>query len=140
MAGKQKNDKRKGSPKQVVTKQKDMKSCLLMLPVEAAAEQLLKALPTINSNAVEIWTEANIMEIALEGEPLTFEDIMPILEEEEDIKLLSELGVKQVYACDYEASDSKQVQEILKSLMEELGGFLATDSEDFKPFIALEEL
>ncbi len=140
MAGKHKNSNRKVGSKPVSTKQKELKSCLLMLPVEAAAQQLAKALPDVKSEAVEIWKEANIMEIALEGETLTFEDIMPDLGEAEDMELLSVLGVKQVYACDYEVSDSKQVKDILKSLIEGLGGFLASDTEDFKPFLTPEEI
>ncbi len=123
-----------------MAEKKEYKSFLYMLPVEAGAGKLAGALPFLERKSVEIWTEMNLLEITLAGGALTFEDMMPELCGKEDEKLLADMEVKQVYACDYEAEDAKAVQEIMKALTESFGGFLASDTVDFKPFLKVGEL
>ncbi len=129
-------EKKKKEPNE----KKEYRSFLYMLPVEAGAGKLAEALPFLERKSVEIWTEINLLEITLAGGTLTFEDMMPELCGKEDEQLLADMGVKQVYACDYEAKDAKEVQAIMKALTESFGGFLASDTADFKPFLEAGEL
>lgn len=119
---------------------REFQSCLYMLPVSADVKQLVQALPFVPKEAIEIWTEVNILEVTLENGTLTLEDMMQDISGTEDTELLAELKVQQVYACDYETADKKAVQRILQSLIEQFGGFLGSDTEDFQPFIKVEEL
>lgn len=121
-------------------KVKEYASFLYMLPEKLAAGGLAEALDFIQKEAVEVWTEVNFLELTLQNGTLTFEDMQEELGSAADEALLKQLEVKQVYACDYETTDSKEVQKIMTCLLERAGGFLASDTEDFKPFLRVAEL
>ena len=121
-------------------KQEEVLSFLYMLPEDTDVRRLSEALDFMAEKAVEIWTEINLMELTLKGGTMTFEDLMPDMQGEADGKLLDELKVKQVYACDYEARDREEVRRIMEALTKKLGGFAASDTEDFRPFLQIGEL
>lgn len=121
-------------------KQHEYSSFLYMLPSKETVGELAKAVDFVSPDVIEIWTELNLMELTLENGTLTFEDMMPQMTEKEDEALLQELKVNQVYACDYEAGDKQVVQRIVSCLQDKFGGFCASDSEDFRPFLKKEEL
>lgn len=117
-----------------------IKTVLYMIPVKADVRKLVECLDFVQPKDVEIWTEVNLLEITLENGTLLFEDMMEQLESVEDVQLLEKMQISQVYACDYEASDKEQVLRIMETLIKKLGGVLASDTEDFTPFIKPEEL
>lgn len=119
---------------------KEYKSFLYMLPETITAKELADKLAFMERETIEVWTEVNLLELTLEKGTLTFEDMMEDLSGAEDVALLEELKVKQVYACDYEASDAENVQKIMQCLIEAVGGILASDTENFEPFMKVEEL
>ena len=121
-------------------KQEEVLSFLYMLPEDTDVLRLSEALDFMAEKAVEIWTEINLMELTLKNGTMTFEDLMPDMQGEADGKLLDELKVKQVYACDYEARDREEVRRIMEALTKKLGGFAASDTEDFRPFLQIGEL
>ncbi len=137
---KSKNMDKNKKKAELVQQERTYCSVLYMMPVEATAKQLAETLGYLARETVEIWTEVNLLEITLENGTLTFEDMMPQMERPEDAQLLAKLQVSQVYACDYEASDKAAVRKIMETLIENFGGFMASDTEDFTPFIKPEEL
>lgn len=122
------------------TSAKEYRSFLYMLPENITAKELADKLDFMAKETVEVWTEVNLLELTLQSGTLTFEDMMEDLGGAEDATLLEKLNVKQVYACDYEAADAENVQKIMKCLIEAVGGFMASDTEDFEPFVKVEEL
>lgn len=141
MANKKSKNKDKSIKKaKPMQQERSFCSVLYMLPDGGTAKQMAEALDFLPKEAVEIWTEVNLLEITLENGTLTFEDMMEQMESPEDKQLLAKLQVGQVYACDYEASDKAEVCKIMETLIEKFGGFLASDTEDFTPFIKPEEL
>ena len=124
----------------VLTSAKEYRSFLYMLPENITAKELAGKLDFMEKEAVEVWTEVNLLELTLGNGTFTFEDMMEDLSSAEDVELLEKLKVKQVYACDYEASDAENVQKIMKCLIETVGGFMGSDTEDFEPFVKVEEL
>ncbi len=137
----EKGKKKKGNSgvSKAVPKQKEALSFLYMLPEAADVRRLSEALDFMTEEAVEIWTEINLMELTLKGGAMTFEDLMQDMQETDE-KLLDEFKVRQVYACDYEVCDREEVRRIMKILTEKLGGFIASDTEDFRPFLQIGEL
>lgn len=133
------SDKAKKKTSRKPVKEKEYCSFFYMLPDKINAGQLAEALP-LDKMAAELWTEANILEITLTNDTLTFEDMREEMNGAKDAALLTELKIKQVYACDYEAADREEVKQILKSLTEQFGGLLASDTEDFQPFLEVTEL
>lgn len=133
------SDKTKKKLSQKPVKEKEYCSFLYMLSDMINAGQIAEAL-SLDKKAVELWMEANILEITLTNGTLTFEDMMEEMNGAKDAALLTELKIKQVYACDYEAADRDEVKRIFQGLTEQFGGRLASDTEDFKPFLEVAEL
>jgi len=117
----------------------EYRSFLLLLPKKTSAKDLAKTLTFLDKKDVEIWEEECILEITTQKGTITFEDIKDSLEKE-DKAVLNDLRMKQVIACDYSSEDAAIVRRIMEILLETFGGKLATDSEDFTPFLTVEEL
>lgn len=135
--GKKKNINKAAS--KALSERKESLSFLYMLQEAADVRALSETLDFMDEAAVEIWTEINLMELTLKGGTMTFEDIMADMQES-DAPILAELKVKQVYACDYEVQDREEVRRIMEALTKKLGGFAASDTEDFRPFLQIGEL
>lgn len=135
----EKGKKKKGNSGAAKAVPKQEAGFLYMLPEAADVHRLSEALDFMAEEAVEIWTEINLMELTLKGGTMTFEDLMPDMQETDE-KLLDELKVRQVYACDYEVQDREEVRRIMEALTKKLGGFAASGTEDFRPFLQIGEL
>lgn len=140
MSEKGKKKKLHSGASKAAPKQEEILNFLYMLPEAADVRRLSEALDFMAEKAVEIWTEINLMELTLKGGTMTFEDLVPEMQGETDRKLLDELKVMQVYTCDYEARDREEVRRIMEALIKKLGGFVASDTEDFRPFLQIGEL
>lgn len=123
------------------TQTKNMQSgaFLYLLPEEVSAKELAGALSYLNPECIEVWTQVNLLEVITGENTLTLEDMMDSLREA-DLELLGKLSMKQVYACDYQAADKVVIQKMIASFLEAFGGKLASDTEDFEPFLKTEEI
>lgn len=121
-------------------KEKEQKNFLYLLPEEVSVKQMAETLAFLESRQIEVWTEINLMELTFSNGTLTLEDLTSELTGESDLTLLASMQMKQVFACDYEAADSGEVQKTMRCLTERFGGVFASDTEDFKPFLHIEEL
>lgn len=117
------------------------KSFLYLLPEKHMAEELAQVLTDtgFDKKKVEIWKEINLLELTLENGSVYVEDFEESLwKEDEDT--LSRLGMQQVYSVTYPAEEAKSVREIMQKWMASFGGKLGSDTEDFAPFLTIEEL
>lgn len=122
------------------TVQREERSFLYLLPEEISVKQMAETLTFLESRQIEVWTEINLLELTFSNATLTFEDLTSELTGEADLTLLASMQMKQVFACDYEAADSGEVQKTMRCLTERFGGVFASDTEDFKPFLRIAEL
>ena len=118
---------------------KELRDFLYLLPKRTNAKSLAKTLTFLEKKNVEIWEDECVLEITTEGSTITFEDIRDSLEKE-DAKKLSDLRMKQVLSCDYESTDAETVRKVMAAFLKEFGGKIASDTEDFTPFLEIEEL
>lgn len=122
------------------------KSCLYLLPELVSAKQLAEVLLSaegvnyITSRDIEIWTDFNCLELTLKSGILTLEELSAEEMSKDDTSLLKKLGMVQIYACDYEESTGEDVRRVMSVLKADFGGILASDTEDFTPFLEAEEL
>ena len=72
-------------------------------------------------------------------EYLEMEDFEESLRKEDE-DTLSGLRMQQVYSVTYPAEEAKSVREIMQKWMASFGGKLGSDTEDFAPFLTIEEL
>ncbi len=117
------------------------KSFLYLLPEKHTAEELAQVLTDagFDKKKVEIWKEINLLELTLENGSVYVEDFEESLRKEDE-NTLSGLGMQQVYLVTYPAEEAKSVKEIMQKWMASFGGKLGSDTEDFAPFLTIEEL
>lgn len=117
------------------------KSFLYLLPEKHTAEELAQVLTDagFDKKKVEIWKEINLLELTLENGSVYVEDFEESLRKEDE-DTLSGLGMQQVYSVTYSAEEAKSVREIMQKWMASFGGKLGSDTEDFAPFLTIEEL
>ncbi len=117
------------------------KSFLYLLPEKHMAEELAQVLTDtgFDKKKVEIWKEINLLELTLENGSVYVEDFEESLRKEDE-DTLSRLGMQQVYSVTYPAEEAKSVREIMQKWMASFGGKLGSDTEDFAPFLTIEEL
>lgn len=117
------------------------KSFLYLLPEKHTAEELAQVLTDVgfDKKKVEIWKEINLLELTLENGSVYVEDFEESLRKEDE-DTLSGLGMQQVYSVTYPAEEAKSVREIMQKWMASFGGKSGSDTEDFTPFLTIEEL
>lgn len=117
------------------------KSFLYLLPEKHTAEELAQVLTDtgFDKKKVEIWKEINLLELTLENGSVYVEDFEESLRKEDE-DTLSRLGMQQVYLVTYPAEEAKSVREIMQKWMASFGGKSGSDTEDFAPFLTIEEL
>lgn len=117
------------------------KSFLYLLPEKHMAEELAQVLTDtgFDKKKMEIWKEINLLELTLENGSVYVEDFEESLRKEDE-DTLSGLGMQQVYSVTYPAEEAKSVKEIMQKWMASFGGKLGSDTEDFAPFLTIEEL
>ena len=117
------------------------KSFLYLLPEKHTAEELAQVLTDagFDKKKVEIWKEINLLELTLENGSVYVADFEESLRKEDE-DTLSGLGMQQVYSVTYPAEEAKSVKEIMQKWMASFGGKLGSDTEDFAPFLTIEEL
>ena len=114
-------------------------SFLYLLPEEISAKQLHDGLDFLEAKQLEVWTEINLLEVTADEGTITFEDMRDNLGEE-DSGTLAGMGMKKVYAVDYYLSDNGILRKVMETLISEFGGKIGSDTEDFRPFIKLNEI
>lgn len=112
---------------------------LYLVPKKTSAKDFAKVLSFLEKGSLEVWEEECVLEITTANGTITFEDIRDSLEKE-DKEVLSGLRMKQVLSCDYELSDASLVKKIMEAFFKAFGGKIGSDTEDFAPFITLEEI
>lgn len=117
------------------------KSFLYLLPEKHMAEELAQVLTDagFDKKKVEIWKEINLLELTLENGSVYVEDFEESLRKEDE-DTLSGLGMQQVYSVTYPAEEAKSVKEIMQKWQASFDGKLGSDTEDFAPFLTIEEL
>ncbi len=126
------------SSKQIPVEKDTIEEYFYMIPAEVTVSTLAEAMHSVSEEAKEIWTELDLMEVILNADSLVFENMLDTFEDPADQAFLAEKGVKAVYAVNYNTKDKSAVKEVLQELHSVFGGFLASDTEDLQPIIAIE--
>ncbi|MBQ3907333.1 MAG: hypothetical protein II743_11270 [Lachnospiraceae bacterium] len=117
---------------------KEIRDFLYLVPKRTSAKNLAKTLTFLDQKSIEIWEDECVLEIQANG-IITFEDIRDSLEKEDE-KVLNDLRMKQVISCDYESTDVETVQKVMDAFLKAFGGKIASDTEDFTPFLEVKNL
>lgn len=141
MSDKKKNTK-KAAPKKTASVKKVepvYRSFLYLMPEDTSAAAICEKLDFLPEDALEVWTELNIVEITVENRTITLESLIEELYDE-DLELLEKLSMKQLYTCEYAEEDRELMVKIMQTLTENFDGKFGSDTEDFEPFLSLAEI
>lgn len=90
---------------------------------------------------VQIWEELRVLQIELpNGNTVDFESMKPEFKDPSDGAFIKNRNINSLYAVTVEEEDFNEVKSSLYKIIEELGGFFCTDSDDFKPIYQMEDL
>ena len=109
-----------------VQKKSNPKSFFFLLKEEVSVAEFVRELTFLEKKQIEIWTDVNVLELSFENGTLTFEDMKEELNEEE-CAILSEMGRKQIFACDYLEADEDMVKRVMQVLQEKFDGVIDAD-------------
>jgi hypothetical protein len=111
-----------------------------MIPKKTDAKSLSQLVKSVEEDCIEVWRELNLMEIVLDSDSLIFEDAKECFIDPLDLAFLKEHQIETIYQVSFEKQDTKKVSIVLEEIMGEVGGFLASDSEDFTPIYTKKEI
>ncbi len=114
-------------------------SFLYLIPEDISAGQLHDGLDFMDEKQLEVWTEINLLEVTTDEGTVTFEDMKDNLSGE-DLAVLGGIGIKKVYAVDYYLTDKGVLRKVMETFVSKFGGKIGSDTEDFQPFIKVNEL
>jgi hypothetical protein len=106
---------------------------IYMTPQEIKAREIHDYFVRKGIEEVHLWEELNILQLELANQnTVEFEPLQPF-QDKKDLEFLEKENIKTLFALTIEESDFKEMKDLMIGLLEELEGFIATDSEDFSP-------
>jgi hypothetical protein len=109
---------------------------LYLVPAELTLRQIYELFDEQSPWNAEYWEEAQVLEIELpEAGSIDVEGMELDLGDEEGNAFLKEHQIQTVFAVTILPEDYEKAQEVMKRIVEQLGGFFCGDTEDFQPQI-----
>ena len=130
----------KNAEKKVTTAKKTVKKILefyYMSPKEMTAKELSLCLKCLPEDAVEVWTELNLMEVVMENDSLIFQDGRECFEDPLDLEFIEKNGIKSIYQMSYDEADQELVRKVMKEILEAMDGMVCCDTDDFEQIYKL---
>lgn len=128
------------------TKEKVIKNyleLLYMTPQAITAKDIVHVLNQTITEAeaeakktqIEFWESMDVLELQLpNGNSVDFEPVDINLANPSDLSFIKNRKVQTIFAITIEKESLELARGFFTQLTKELGGFICTDSEDFKPF------
>lgn len=88
----------------------------------------------------DIWPELNLMEVVMNYDSLIFQDAEECFVDPADLDWFKEQGIRTKYQISYDTGDIADVRRVMKRIMENLGGVICSDTDDFEPSYRKEQL
>lgn len=137
-----KNESKKTVPmvKKAEKKEDQTLYLIYMSPNELNARTINDYFMETGKVEVDLWDKLNILQLELPNKnTVEFEPLEPFTEDS-DLEFLKIREVKTIFALTIEEEDFNEYQELLKGLLEKLGGFICTDTDDFMPIYEAADL
>ncbi|MCR4673253.1 MAG: hypothetical protein K5637_08525 [Lachnospiraceae bacterium] len=107
---------------------------------ELPVRELVDAAPEGFRESAEIWTELNIAEFVMKFDSLIFQDVEDGFPDAEDQEYFEQNGIKAKYLVSFDDGDREAALDVLRSVLTNLGGKIASDTEDFLPEYTAENI
>lgn len=111
-----------------------------MIPDEVTAKELTRTVRCVPEEAVDVWPELNLMEVVLEQDSLILQDGRECFVDPLDLKFIQYHQIRSIYAVSYAEADGLLARKALKDMMMAKGGFVCSDTDDFRPMWTAETI
>lgn len=141
MKGKKTNDKKLS--KKVTAVKKNVKTIYefyYMSPVAMNAKELSLCIASVPEENVEVWNELNLVEVVLANDSLIFQDARECFVDPLDLDYIRENDIKTIYQMSYDTLDQTAVRLVMREILEQKGGRICSDTDDFEPIFTLENV
>lgn len=126
------NNKKSAKDKKIV---KQYMELLYMTPKEITAKDIAEVLKENEGAVVELWESMNVVEMEIpDGGTADFEPMKAEFKDPSDMAFVKNREIQTIFAVTVCEDDFEEISLYLKDVVEQLGGFICADSEDFKPF------
>lgn len=113
---------------------------LYLIPEEVKLRQIYEVFSGDESWKAEFWEEAGVLEVEFpEAGSLDMEEMDCDLGEEAGNAWLAEHRIQTAFAVTIRPEDYGTAQQVMKKIVETIGGFFCGDTEDFSPVIGCPE-
>lgn len=107
---------------------------LYMTPNEVTAIMIAEHLKQFGIGELDLWEEMNIIEAQVSsGRTIDFEPLDTNMKDPKDRAFIVERDIKTIFAITLTDGLLAEERKIFAYLIEQLGGLLCGDSEDFRP-------
>ncbi len=87
-----------------------------------------------NSNNIELWEDAGVMEICLTPKSsLDFEEMKPYFRDSAGAEFLSQHQIQSMYMVTFPGEEFNHIIPIFDCILSNCGGFFCADTSDFYP-------
>lgn len=83
----------------------------------------------------EVWLEAEVIEIGTGEKAGIYLEKADMFDEEDDLRFVTEHHVKTIYSLCAQNSDIDIVRKVFAEVVDTIGGFVCSDTDDFMPVI-----
>lgn len=112
-----------------------------MTPSEITAKMISDLMKLQSNVQVELWDEMNILQIEFKNKStVDFEPIIINFKDPSDAAFVKNRNIKTIFEVTMEEEAFQEMKAVLKVMINQWGGFLCADSDDFKPIYGKEEL
>ena len=111
-----------------------------MTPEQTDAKELTTLIHSVDEEKVDVWPELNLLEVVLDSDSLIFQDGRECFVDPLDLQFIEEHHIKSIYVVSYEEGDSVKARQVIKEILEDKGGFICSDTEDFEPMFTAETI
>ena len=112
-----------------------MENWFYMSTEERTAADLKEAAADIAGIEIDLWREANILELTLKNGVIDFEPMKPYFKDKADNEYLESRQIKTLFAVTADRECEKEAEKIFAAIVQKAGGFFCGDSADFQPVI-----
>lgn len=108
--------------------------CYYMTENEISVRDICEVIKKIKGITYECWEAAGVIEIELEEKCSVDIETLDMFKSEEDKMFLNKNNIKTIFSIKTDSDHKDKMIEIFRKVVFDLGGFVCSDSDDFKPF------
>ena len=100
---------------------------------DVSARNILQAVGAEFADKADIWPDLNLCAVELGADSLIFQDAEECFIDPADQAWFEEKGITRKYQVSWHSADEDKALQVLKNILENCGGKICSDTDDFEP-------